>query len=241
MTPPASFDSQEYWIARHEQFAGSHEATGLLGSSRRANAILYDLRQRALLESLNTADLAGARVLDAGCGLGDFSRLYSERGAQVYGCDVSPRAVKHCRSHGPGTFEPGRIVDVPRLFPTVRFDIVHCFDVLYHLVDDREWEESLRTLDAVSAPTAVWYITEIVRPRPGADHIRARQRPAYTGELARYRRMIVSERRLHWLLGVRPLLHSRFPELSARLEPLCRIWPAAALARVALWRVVRSA
>ena len=237
---PAPFDSREYWIARHEQFAGSHQATGLLGSSRRANRILYELRQQALLTSLNAVSLTGARVLDAGCGLGDFSRFYSDRGARVYGCDVSPLAVEHCRKHGRGAFECGRIVDLPRLFPGVQFDIVHCFDVLYHLPDDREWEESLRTLDAVSAPPAVWFITEIVRPRPGATHIRARLRAAYARELARYQRRIVQERRLHWLLSVQPVLHSRFPGLSVRLEPLCKIQPFAAMARVALWRIGRS-
>jgi SAM-dependent methyltransferase len=239
MTPPAPFDSQEYWIARHQQFAGSHQATGLFGSSERANRVLYDLRRRALLASLMGIDLTDARLLDAGCGLGDFSRFYSDRGARVYGCDVSPLAVEYCRQHVAGTFECGRIIDVPALFPGVCFDIVHCFDVLYHLTDDGEWQESLGVMNAVSVPTATWYITEIVRPRYGAYHIRPRGRLGYAREIARHGRAIVAERRLHWLLSVRPSLHTRFPGLSERLEPLCQFGPTARMARVALWTIRR--
>jgi len=238
MTPPeSSFDSQKYWMARHEQYAGSHQATGLLGSSEQANAVLYELRRRALLACLRGMDLTGARVLDAGCGLGDFSRLYHQLGAEVYGCDVSPRAVEQCREHVSGVFECGGIIDVPGLFPNVRFDLVHCFDVLYHLMDDAEWQSSLQALQAVSAPAATWRITEIVRPVPGANHIRPRQRSMYDPQLARLGRGITEERRLHWLLSIRPSLHSRLPALSMGLEPLCRIWPLASVARVALWSI----
>jgi SAM-dependent methyltransferase len=239
VTPQAPFDSQDYWINRHQKFVGSHQATGLLGSSERANRVLYDLRRRALEASLNGSDLTGARVLDAGCGRGDFSRFYSERGAQVYGCDVSSLAVEYCRQHRAGNFECGRITDVPRLFPGVQFDVIHSFDVLYHLVDDREWQDSLAVMDDVSVPTAPWYLTEIVWPRSEAPHMRLRRRSGYARQLARHGRAIVAERRLHWLLSVRPELHARFPGLSVRLEPLCQVPLAAWMARVGLWTIRR--
>lgn len=234
------FDSREYWIARHQEFAGSHQATGLFGSSERANAVLYGLRRQALLAALNGRALAGARVLDAGCGRGDFAELYASLGAQVYGCDVSPVAIEACRGRVSGTFECGRIVDTPRLFPGVQFDLVHCFDVLYHLVDDAEWQASLEALDALSAPGAVWQITEIARARGSARHIRVRGASGYDVALARAGRQIAEERRLHWLLSVLPGLHARLPSLSPWLEPLCRWPPTRRFALVALWTICKT-
>lgn len=237
-TPPqAPFDSQGYWMTRHERFAGSHQATGLIGSTERANAVLYALRRRALLASLRTPHLAGAKVLDAGCGLGDFSRFYHERGAEVYGCDLSPVAVEQCRRMGAGTFECGAITDTPRLFPGVRFDIIHCFDVLYHLVDDGEWQASLQALDAVSAPRAEWYLTEIGCARGSSLHISVWGAAGYNEALARYRRKIAAERRLHWLLSVEPRVHARFPHLSLWLEPLCHWRPTRHFACGVLWTI----
>jgi SAM-dependent methyltransferase len=39
-------------------------------------------------------DVAGQRVLDAGCGEGRFGRMLAERGAQVTGVDYSPRMIE---------------------------------------------------------------------------------------------------------------------------------------------------
>lgn len=44
-------------------------------------------------------DVAGLRVLDAGCGEGRFSRMLAERGARVVGVDVSARMVELARSY----------------------------------------------------------------------------------------------------------------------------------------------
>lgn len=42
-------------------------------------------------------DVAGLRVLDAGCGEGRFARMLAERGARVVGVDLSPRMIELAR------------------------------------------------------------------------------------------------------------------------------------------------
>src|SRR5947209_17773967 len=46
---------------------------------------------------LTGADLAGSRVLDAGCGMGRYLRISAEAGARVVGLDLS-RAVEAARA-----------------------------------------------------------------------------------------------------------------------------------------------
>jgi 2-polyprenyl-3-methyl-5-hydroxy-6-metoxy-1,4-benzoquinol methylase len=43
-------------------------------------------------------DVAGRRVLDAGCGEGRFARMLAERGAKVTAFDLSERMIEHARA-----------------------------------------------------------------------------------------------------------------------------------------------
>ncbi|MCC6483669.1 MAG: class I SAM-dependent methyltransferase [Armatimonadetes bacterium] len=234
------FDSGEYWIKRHEEFDRSHQATGLLGSSERSNTVLYDLRRQALMEAIGSVDLSGRRVLDAGCGLGDFSRFYKERGALVSGCDISDLAAEKCQQAGLGTFRAGRLKDIPTLFPGQTFDIVHCFDVLYHIVDDEEWRETLDAFEQVSGPETVWYIIELARAKGSSVHVKVRGTRTYGQELAKRGRFIARDRRIHWLLSVFPRLHALNPRLSYAFERLTKWSPTAKAPRGALWTIKRG-
>jgi 2-polyprenyl-3-methyl-5-hydroxy-6-metoxy-1,4-benzoquinol methylase len=53
-------------------------------------------------------EIAGRRVLDAGCGEGYLARLLAARGAHVTGIDLSPRLIELGR-----TKDSGRHIDYP--------------------------------------------------------------------------------------------------------------------------------
>jgi len=57
-----------------------------------ARPVLLDKPHLALL-----GDVAGKRVLDAGCGEGRFSRMLAERGATVTAIDLSEKMIGHAR------------------------------------------------------------------------------------------------------------------------------------------------
>lgn len=80
----------------------------------------------------------GSRLLDAGCGTGQFSIAFAEIGCQVTGIDIAPAMIERARAHGReravdiewrvGTLD--RIED-----PDGRYDAVHARNVLQFVED----------------------------------------------------------------------------------------------------------
>lgn len=58
-------------------------------------------RTREVLLSCMPGDLSGARVLDAGCGVGQLSAELAKRGARVVGLDISPNLLEVARDRTP--------------------------------------------------------------------------------------------------------------------------------------------
>lgn len=235
--------AHEYWIQRHRTESGSWRAVGFQGASPTVNDAFYSCRLRALRQVLTDQhiQLQGLRVLDVGCGLGDFSRFYFAEGAKVSGIDISPNAVEYCNSLGCGTFFQSSAGDVTAKLSTT-FDLIHCFDVLYHITSEDEW---LKTLDAfadLSHNRTIWLLTEFhVESRiHDASHVVKRSIREYKAALQKHDRDLIEEIPLYWLYSAWPALGNRFPSLIPKVEWLGR-WTARALRQhVALWAVGRD-
>lgn len=72
------------------------------------------------------------RLLDVGCGDGDFMLGMQQRGWEVHGLDISPVAVTLARQKGLDVFQ-GKLLDAN--YPEAGFDRVTMWDVLEHLHD----------------------------------------------------------------------------------------------------------
>jgi SAM-dependent methyltransferase len=102
------------------------------------------------------------RVLDAGCGTGDFAeRVSRELDVEVVGIDLSPRMVELTQRRG----VDARVGDLQApAFPTASFDCIIANRVLYHLPDlHRGLAEIKRILRPGGRVVAVTY---------SADHLR---------------------------------------------------------------------
>jgi len=104
---------------------------------------LADLARRLAVRS-------GQRVLDIGCGTGDWLKACAEAGATVDGIDISESAVEVCRQRLPGgEFHCAPAEVLP--FPDAHYDLVTCLGSLEHFLDQHG---ALREMVRVARPDA---------------------------------------------------------------------------------------
>jgi len=98
---------------------------------------------------------AGHRVLDLGCGEGDFAAAAAKAGAEVLGVDVAAEAIRRARSRHPDL----RFERVQETLPAqdATFDLVWCSEVLEHVLDTArllsEARRVLRTAGVLAVTT----------------------------------------------------------------------------------------
>jgi len=94
-------------------------------------------RRKILSSVLSSLPLkAGARICEAGCGVGGNLAMLANFG-NVHAFEINPSAMEKCRMMSDADIREGSLPDhVP--FPEDRkFDLVVAFDVLEHIEDDR--------------------------------------------------------------------------------------------------------
>ena len=120
----------------------------------------------------DAGDLAGATVLDAGCGMGRYLRVVAEAGAVAVGMDLSRavEAAKDLTSEWPAvSVVQGDLLRLP--FAEGSFDHIYSLGVLDHTPDPRRAFLGLAQLLKPGGRIAIWvYPRE--RPSPGTDHQR---------------------------------------------------------------------
>ncbi len=157
-------------------------------------ALTETLEQRLMLDLLG--DLAGARVLDIGCGDGALVRAFAALGATAVGVDPEPAMLSAARklaeeAHVPATFLQGRAESLP--FPDASFDVATAMTVLCFIPD---------------AKAAVRAMARVVRP--GGRLV--------LGELGRWS-FWAAKRRLRGWLGAPTWKAARFRD-AAELRKL---------------------
>jgi len=106
------------------------------------NRIFLTMLRKYLSE--NALKQQSLKILDAGCGTGKMMEHLSKYGEPV-GVDCSEWALAYCQKRGIQNVHNGSILNLP--FPDRKFDVVTCFDVLYHLNvqnDDKALSELFR-------------------------------------------------------------------------------------------------
>jgi SAM-dependent methyltransferase len=164
------FDPKSYWETRLEEYPGLC-GVGNTCLGRSYIEWLYKVRRAVflrLLASLKT-DFRAARVFDVGAGTGFYLELWKEAGvSSVAGCDLTEIAVTRLSS----TLPWARILrlDIAETLPSSElgcYNIVSAFDVLFHIVEEKRYEQAIRNLCALLRPGGLLLFSDLL-PRNGA-------------------------------------------------------------------------
>jgi ubiquinone/menaquinone biosynthesis C-methylase UbiE len=133
------------------------------------NRAIVAERQRVLATLLPPARLAGARILDVGCGDGDVLASFVALGAgaeRLLGVDLLPDEVARARARHPEMrFAVGNAEALEA--PDGAFDLVCLFTVFTSILDDGMASRVAAEVDRVLAPggAVVWYDFRVDNPR----------------------------------------------------------------------------
>ncbi|WP_405434538.1 class I SAM-dependent methyltransferase [Micromonospora sp. NBC_00617] len=138
-------ENAAYWDRRHRTESALRSG-GDMSYDESANRMFYILRLGMLLDIIgHHADpVAPLRLLDAGCGKGWFSRQLARFGHQVDAIDASSTAIETCRAEGGAVRFHQSTLSGWR--SPVLYDVVTAVDVLFHILDEAEWERSVGNL-----------------------------------------------------------------------------------------------
>lgn len=180
---------------------------------------------------LGHAELAGKRVLDAGCGMGRFLEVAASEGAEVVGIDLSrsvERAWRETRRRPHVHLVQGDLMRPP--FVRESFDAVYSIGVLHHTPDTQAAFRSLCPLLRPGGRIAIWVYRSFQPEIAVAPHKRAF---AFLAQSVSDGARLVTTRLPHWLLhrlsyaavplGWLASRISRHPVLKALFWPLLLI------------------
>jgi ubiquinone/menaquinone biosynthesis C-methylase UbiE len=93
----------------------------------------------------------GKRVLDFGCGTGDFTCSIAKSGAETVGIDISNKSIESCKQRAVTEKVADRTtfltMDAESLeFANDSFDIITCIGVLHHMDIEKAYAELARVL-----------------------------------------------------------------------------------------------
>lgn len=115
---------------------------------------------------VSPAEMAGKRVLDAGCGGGRYARLLGEHGANLLGIDLSSavdKAAEMCAGLPNVQIVQGDLLDPPVVEEA--FDLVFSIGVLHHSPDPRRAFAAIARRVKPGGRLAVWLYRKNLAPQ----------------------------------------------------------------------------
>ena len=167
-------------------------------------------------------DLRGARVLDAGCGMGRFAEICANAGAEVHAIDLSvaaEAAAANLAGRENVSVYQADIMNLP--FPEGTFDRIYSIGVLHHTPDTHAAFARLVPLLKPGGTIAIWvYSTELLVQR-GGELLRR-----FTPRLSRRTLLALSRIAI-------PMYRIHLTRLAGRIT---RVWLPTSLHRTPEWR-----
>jgi ubiquinone/menaquinone biosynthesis C-methylase UbiE len=130
LNPRIASPAREAYDAWHDAFSTDAEASSPW--------------YRLIKTHLRPQDLKGCRILEIGCGRGDFTCWLAEKfgnAAEIYGADFSATAVRKAQAFANSRRLPARwlVTDIQCIAaPSENFDVIFCCETLEHVPNPRK-------------------------------------------------------------------------------------------------------
>lgn len=156
---------EKYWEERFSHGV-SLKTVGYLGLSLNFNKWLYRVRRYVLLNVLSTLKipLNNMSVLEIGPGSGFYVDIWKSLGVKkLAGIEITKTATTKLRESYPEyEFIQGDI-SRPELQKLINgsYNVVTCFDVLFHITNDSDFENALKNVAAALKRNGYLFITDL--------------------------------------------------------------------------------
>jgi len=145
---------EKYWQERlSKDFSLS--GVGHLGFGLGYNIWLYKARLytlRALLKKYNI-NCIDKKVLDVGVGTDYYIDFWEKLGVKnITGIDITTKAIEELKNKYPNyRFVKGNISNMDhKIFLNEKYDIITAFDVLFHIVEEQDFEHAIENIKSLS-------------------------------------------------------------------------------------------
>lgn len=186
---------------------------------------------------LSENELRGKIILDAGCGMGRYTRIAGQMGGEVIGIDLSWSVLKAHQKTSDNPFVhiiQGDLLNLP--FRKKQFDIIYSLGVLHHTPDPRKAFINLSACLKEKGIMSIWvYGTAGTFTNFKTNPLKRERRKYVNNDIAKW---------IHWLLvGVREFLSNTVRMVTIRMYlPLLYLlcYPLAALGKVPLLKYLTA-
>jgi SAM-dependent methyltransferase len=180
----SSFNPKHYWETRlSERF--TLQGVGYASYSNAYNHWLYRAKIRclnAVLQAIRWNPLMSS-VLDIGCGTGYFTEFYAKLSPVSYtGVDISNTSIQKLKPRFPQyAFYRAEFGDVRLTLPKKKYNLIHCFDVIYHITDDIKFNRAIKQFDQLLCPGGWCLVTDFYgdSDQKTSDHAKQRSKASW--------------------------------------------------------------
>lgn len=158
----SNFNPKEYWESRLNESFNLH-GVGDIGLGVNYNNALYNVRKFAfhkLMKGLKM-DFSKKQILDIGSGTGFYIERWKELNVNsIKGTDITNVVVENLSKKFPDNsfmqLDIGEKND--SLVPT--YDFISAFDVLFHIVDDKRFEQAIKNINTLLTKNGYFVISD---------------------------------------------------------------------------------
>ncbi|MGC8799694.1 class I SAM-dependent methyltransferase [Chloroflexus sp.] len=159
-----TYQPQRYW---EERLTKTFDLTGVghRGLGVQYNRYLYKRRLETLTAGLGKTGctLDGKSILEIGCGTGFYTKYFTKQNIMKYtGIDITRISVANLKKQYPSyNFICADIAQFGLSKLHERFDIVFAADVLFHIVEERSFQNAVQNMIELLKPDGLFIVSDV--------------------------------------------------------------------------------